>query len=153
MRSRTILALGALLLAGSLPAQGFRGGPGGPGGMPLDDAGFPPTIPMLTQMLQLTPAQAAQAVPLRDSMLAESREARTRAVALRDALRAARQGGAPADSVAALQQRLQSAMMGLMPYRIAFHASLRPLLTPEQVQLMDARQQEQMQRMGQRHPG
>lgn len=153
MRSRILLALSAMVLAGALPAQGFRGGPGGPGGMALDDANFPPTVPMLTQMLQLTPAQAAQAVPLRDSMLAESREARTRAVALREALRSARQSGAPADSVTDLQQQMQAAMMGLMPYRLAFHASLRPLLTPEQVKRMDARQQDQMQRMGQRHPG
>ncbi len=141
MRFGLGLALLTTALAGGLGAQG------GPGGMPLDDAGFPPTIPMLTGMLQLTPEQVSQVGPLRDTMLAESRADRERAAALQAAVRDARQRGAPADSQVALQEDLRAAMLRLMPWRLAFHARVRPLLTPAQAALMDQRQQAQMQRM------
>lgn len=141
MRFGLGLALLTAALAGGLGAQG------GPGGMPLDDDGFPPTIPMLTGMLQLTPEQVSQVGPLRDTMLAESRADRERAAALQAAVREARQRGAPADSQVALQEDLRAAMLRLMPWRLAFHARVRPLLTPAQAALMDQRQQAQMQRM------
>ncbi|MFN8647125.1 MAG: hypothetical protein U0104_10195 [Gemmatimonadales bacterium] len=141
MRFGLALALLSTILAGGLGAQG------GPGGMPLDDAAFQPTIPMLTGMLQLTPEQVARVAPLRDTLLAESRADRERAAALQAAVRAARLRGAPADSQVQLQGDLQSAMLRLMPWRMAFHARVRALLTPAQADLMDQRQQEQMQRM------
>lgn len=141
MRYATGLALVTTLLAGGLSAQG------GPGGMALDDAGFPPTIPMLTTMLQLTTDQAARLQPLRDTLLAESRADRERAAALQAAVRAARQGGAPADSLLRLQEVMRAAMLRLMPWRMAFHARMRPLLTPDQAQVLAQRKQEQMQRM------
>ena len=141
MRFGLRFAILTTLLAGELSGQG------GPGGMPLDDAGFPPTIPMLTGMLQLTPEQVAQVTPLRDTLLAESRADRERAASLQAAVRAARQRGAPADSLVSLQEALRASMLRLMPWRLAFHARVRPLLTPAQVALMDQRQQEQMQRM------
>ncbi len=43
--------------------------------------------------------------------------------------------------------------MRLMPYRITFHARLRPLLSPEQLRMLDERQQDRMQRMSRRHAG
>ncbi len=141
MRFGLELALLSTILAGGLGAQG------GPGGLPLDDAAFQPTIPMLTGMLQLTPEQVARVAPLRDTLLAESRADRERAAALQAAVRAARLRGAPADSQVQLQGDLQSAMLRLMPWRMAFHARVRALLTPAQADLMDQRQQEQMQRM------
>lgn len=141
MRFGLALALLSTILAGGLGAQG------GPGGLPLDDAAFQPTIPMLTGMLQLTPEQVARVAPLRDTLLAESRADRERAAALQAAVRAARLRGAPADSQVQLQGDLQSAMLRLMPWRMAFHARVRALLTPAQADLMDQRQQEQMQRM------
>ncbi|HMV33109.1 MAG TPA: hypothetical protein PKA50_13400 [Gemmatimonadales bacterium] len=141
MRFGLGFALLSTIFAGSLSAQG------GPGGMPLDDAAFQPTIPMLTGMLQLTPEQVARVGPLRDTLLAESRTARERAATLQAAVRSARQRGAPADSQVQLQEELRTAMQRLMPWRLAFHARVRALLTPAQAELMDQRQQEQMQRM------
>src|SRR5690606_40107936 len=67
--------------------------------------------------------------------------------ALQQAMREARRSGASRDSIATLQQRLRTAMLGLMPYRMAFHAKVRALVTPEQAKIMDDRQQEMLQQM------
>ncbi|MDX2122782.1 MAG: Spy/CpxP family protein refolding chaperone [Gemmatimonadota bacterium] len=150
MHRPILMTLFALGLSAGLAGQGMGHGPRG-GAMPLDDAGFPPTVAMLTTMLGLSPEQVAAIAPHRDSLLLESKEQRASAAALRQALREASRSGASADSVAALRQRLRTAMLGLMPYRMAFHAKVRALVTPEQAKIMDDRQQEMLQQMQRRH--
>lgn len=150
MRRPILMTLFTLGLAAGLAGQGMGHGPRG-GAMALDDAGFPPTVAMLTTMLGLSPEQVAAIVPQRDTLLLESREQRASAAALQQAMREARRSGASMDSVGALQQRLRTAMLGLMPYRMAFHAKVRALVTPEQAKIMDDRQQEMLQQMQRRH--
>ena len=144
----TLIAVPLLLaLAGGAGAQQAPGRGMGP---PLDDENFRPTISMLTSMLQLTPDQVAKITPLRDTLLVTTRAQRQEAAAISAAMRSARRGGAGADSIAALRQRMQAAMLGLMPARMQFHAGIRPFLTPDQAMILDQRQQEMMGTMSER---
>lgn len=151
MRRPILITLFTLGLAAGLAGQGMGQGPRG-GAMALDDAGFPPTVAMLTTMLSLSAEQVAAIAPQRDTLLLESKEQRASAAALQEAMREARRSGASTDSVTILQQQLRTAMQGLMPYRMAFHAKVRALVTPEQAKIMDDRQQEMLQQMQRRHP-
>jgi Spy/CpxP family protein refolding chaperone len=85
--------------------------------------------------------------PLRDSLLLETKTLRAEATEARDALRAARQAGVGADSVATLRAAVQASMKAFMPARLRFHERIKPLLTTEQAARLDAHHAEQMQQM------
>lgn len=136
----------AILIALTAPLAAQGGG--GMGGPPLGDDDFPPTVAMLTTMLDLTAAQAERVRPFRDSLLLATRDARAGARAARDAMQSARRAGVGADSLAALRAELQHRMMGLMPFRMQFLDRVRTLLTPAQQRTLDARREEMLGRMG-----
>lgn len=142
---RSLLVL--LLALGSTPAAVAQGLGGGP---PLDDATFRPTVPMLTSMLGLSADQAARIAPLRDTLLAQTAAQRKEAVAARAALRDARQSGVAGDSLDGLRTRMQGIMLSMMPARMQFVASIKPLLTPDQVKTLEEHQQEMLGTMSQR---
>jgi hypothetical protein len=148
-KTMTAMAV-ALLVARAAVAQGGPGRTGGMMGPPLDDDNFPPTVAALTTMLGLSSEQIAGIGPLRDSLLAATRSQREEARSLRATMREARRSGAGPDSLAALRQKLQGVMMGMMPARMEFHARIRPLLTEKQAAMLDARQAEMQGTMGQR---
>lgn len=151
---RTLWISGLLLLVGAAAAaqqgkgMGRMGGMGG--GMPaLDDATFQPTIERLTTLLDLSADQAVKLQPLRDSLLQETKTLRAEATEARDALRAGRQAGVGADSVATLRATVQASMKAFMPARLRLHERIKPLLTTEQAARLDAHHAEQMQKMQQ----
>jgi Spy/CpxP family protein refolding chaperone len=146
---RAIWISGLLLLVGAAAgAQQGKGMGGMGGGMPaLDDATFQPTIERLTTLLDLSADQAMKVQPLRDSLLLETKTLRAEATEARDALRAARQAGVGADSVATLRATVQASMKAFMPARLRFHERIKPLLTTEQAARLDAHHAEQMQKM------
>jgi hypothetical protein len=149
------LALAAMFLAAFAATAGAQGGQGMGGGMgpALDDSTFRPTIPALTSMLTLTPDQVKKITPLRDTMLAETKAARVEARGAWAAIQQARQAGVSDDSLNVLRQKMRGIMMGMMPARMRFVTGIRPFLTADQVKILDARQQEMMNAMGQRMQG
>jgi Spy/CpxP family protein refolding chaperone len=152
MRAITLSTI--LMVIASATAQAQTGqGMGGGTGMALDDAGYNPTIPMLTTMLSLTPDQARQLVPWRDTLLMNTKASRREALSARAAMQQARRSGASADSLAVLRQRMQVIMVGMMPARMQFHAQVRSILTPDQVTVFDAHQRDIMSTMEQRMQG
>jgi len=155
MRGITLSTMLLVAVSATASAQGGQGGQGMGGGMrlALDDSTFRPTIPALTSLLQLTPAQVKEITPLRDSLLASTRGARQEAKSARADMMAARQTGVSQDSLDVLRQKMRGIMMGMMPARMKFHDQLRALLTPDQVKILDARQQEMMGGMGQQMQG
>ncbi len=138
------LLLALMVLAGAAPLTAQRGGRGGP---PLSDEDFRPTVELLRGMLDLTPAQVESIGPLRDSLLAATRETRNRAQQAHYELMAARQRAAPADTLAQLQDRMRGAMMALMPYRMQFVNSVKPHLTEQQQLKLEEHHQAMMSRM------
>lgn len=146
---RALVTVVATTLAlGIAPIAAAQGGMGG--GPPLDEANFRPTVPMLTTMLGLSTEQAARIAPFRDTLLAQTATQRKDALAARTALREARQTGVAGDSLDALRTKMQGIMMSMMPARMQFVASIRPLLTPAQAKTLDEHQQEMLGTMSQR---
>ena len=146
------LPIAGLLLLGASMATAQQGGHmkgmgGMGGGMALDDEHFQPTVERLTMMLGLTPEQAAQVTPFRDTLLAETRDLRMTAQQARDAMREGCQAHVGADSVAVLRQSAQAAMHALMPARLKFHERMKAVLTADQATKLDARHAKQMQQM------
>lgn len=119
-------------------------------GPSFDDANFGPTLPMLTRMLDLTPAQVQQLEPLRATMLAESRAERRQAAAARQAMQEGQRARVGPDSMAVLRDRMQGAMQQLMPPRLRFAEAMKGILTPAQRETFDAHREEMMQQMGER---
>lgn len=134
--------------------HGQHGQPGhGAGGMrgpSFDDAGFGPTLPMLTRMLDLTPAQVKQLEPLRATMLEESRAERRQAAAARQAMQDGQRARVGPDSMAVLRDRMQGAMQMLMPPRLRFAEAMKAILTPAQRETFDKHREEMMQQMVER---
>ncbi|MFI5210537.1 MAG: Spy/CpxP family protein refolding chaperone [Gemmatimonadales bacterium] len=150
-----LLVLSAIVLAAgsaTAAAQGGQGTGGGMGGgmrLALEDSTFRPTIPALTSLLTLTPEQVKEITPLRDTMLAETKTARQEGRSARAAMQEARQAGVNDDSLNVLRQKMRSIMMGMMPARKKFLNEIRPLLTGDQLKILDAREQEVMGAMRQ----
>jgi hypothetical protein len=119
-------------------------------GPSFDDAGFGPTLPMLTRMLDLTPAQVKQLEPLRATMLEESRAERRQAAAARQAMQDGQRARVGPDSMAVLRDRMQGAMQMLMPPRLRFAEAMKAILTPAQREMFDKHREEMMQQMGER---
>jgi len=156
MRRMTLvlmLLVGSGATASAQGGQGMGGGMGGGMGPALDDSTFRPTIAALTSLLTLTPAQVKEVTPLRDTMLANTSAARKEARAARASMMQARQAGVSDDSLNVLRSKMRDIMMGMMPARMTFLGQMRPLLTADQVKILDARQQEVMGAMRQQMQG
>jgi hypothetical protein len=128
--------------------QGVQGDMGMMGMM--DDASFAPTLPALQLLLTLSQNQLRRVVPLRDSMLAETRETRGEAAQVSTAIKAARDAGVGSDSLAVLRDRMEGLEQKLMPARLRFQEALKPMLTREQRGTLDAHRDALLHQVGQR---
>ena len=132
-------------------AQGVQGVQGDIGMMAMmDDASFAPTLPALQLLLTLSQNQLRRVVPLRDSMLAETRETRGEAAQVSTAMKAARDAGVGSDSLAVLRDRMEGLEQKLMPARLRFQEALKPMLTREQRGTLDAHRDALLHQVGQR---
>ena len=116
----------------------------------MDDASFAPTLPALQLVLTLSQNQLRRVVPLRDSMLAETRVTRGEAAQVWMAMKAARDAGVGSDSLAVLRDRMEGLEQKLMPARLRFQEALKPMLTREQRGTLDAQRDALLHQVGQR---
>ena len=139
-----MMAAAALCLAGPLMAQG-PGRMGQPAG--------PPTMDSLATRLKLTPAQRTEIAPLHASFVTETEPLRATARSEMMAVRSARQGGAPAESVAVHQAKARTAMEQLEKRRETWQTQLATKLTDEQKAELKRWEEERRQQMQQRMQG
>ena len=141
--TRWRIAAAALCLAGPLAAQqpGTTGPPAGP-----------PTMDELATRLKLTPQQRNEIAPLHASFVKETEPMRATARAEMAAAHSARAAAAPADSVAAHENRARAEIERINRRAQTWQTELLTKLTEEQKAEWNRWQEERRQQMRQRMP-